>query len=232
MRFCITFTDEMSFGDFLHRLYAGLDKGLPGENAQRLMAPYGRKSLKELDFDAINPKLGATLLLLYPKENTVKSVLIKRPVYNGTHSAQVSFPGGKLDETDENLKQTALRETQEEVGCLSENIQIMTELTQVYIPPSNFLVSPFLGFCDSAPGFVANDREVDRIIEFNLSMILKEETIQKGRIQLSNNLVVETPYFNIENEVVWGATAVILAEFKALLEREDFKPEELYFPTF
>ncbi|MFN3918159.1 MAG: NUDIX hydrolase [Flavobacteriales bacterium] len=222
----------MGFGDFLHRLYTALDKGLPGEQAQMLMAPYGRKSLKELSFDSMNPKIGATLLLFYPKDDTVKSILIKRPVYNGTHSAQVSFPGGKFDQTDDNLKQTALRETQEEVGCLSESVQIITELTQVYIPPSNFLVSPFLGFCDSAPDFVANDREVDRIIEFDLSLILKKETVQKGRIKLSNNLVVETPYFSIENEVVWGATAVVLAEFKVLLEREGFKPEELYFPTF
>lgn len=221
----------MDFGQFITILFKGLSKELPGEEAQRLMSPHGRPILKELNSTSVDPRLGATLMLLYPKGGTVKSVLIKRASYNGVHSAQVSFPGGKMEEQDENLRQTALRETSEEVGCAIENIQVLGQLTQVYIPPSNFLVSPFVAFCDEEPSLVPNPREVDRIIEFDLPLILDANSIRERKIRFSNSMKIRAPYFAIENEVVWGATAVVLAEFKALVEREKIVFSDLFFPT-
>ena len=132
------------FNRFINLLKARLKSPLPGEDTQYLMAPVSRLKAEQLPKENYNPKKSAVLVLLFPEDETIKTVLIKRPVYDGVHSGQVAFPGGKFDDIDIELKQTALRETFEEIGVQSAEIEIIGQLTDLYINPSNFLVSPFI----------------------------------------------------------------------------------------
>lgn len=182
------------------------------------MAPFNRPSAKQVYKTGANPRLSAVMLLLYPIDYKPHFCLMQRPVYEGTHSGQVSFPGGKMEDDDLNLRDTALRETFEEVGIQQDKIQIMGELTQVYIPPSNFLVSPFIGFLDERPVFQPDDYEVDEVIEVPVDLLLDHSIVKETHIPMGKEGVrMKTPYFEIENRIVWGATAVMLSEFKEML---------------
>lgn len=206
----------MYFNEFIQTLYQHLEN-LPGEEAHSLMAPYKRPSAAQIKNESVNPKISAVALLLYPKENNIHFVLTKRPEYEGTHSGQISFPGGKLEEQDATLKHTALRETREEIGIQEEHINVLGELTQVYIPPSNFLVTPFLTYSDYTPEFSLN-HEVITIIEPNIIDLLDDKNIISTKVNTKyGNFTV--PAFNFNGHIVWGATAVMLSEFKEVVKR-------------
>jgi 8-oxo-dGTP pyrophosphatase MutT (NUDIX family) len=206
------------FNDFIQTLYQHLDN-LPGEEAHAAMAPYKRPSALEVKFqqEIINPKLSAVALLLYPKENDIRFVLTQRAEYDGTHSGQISFPGGKVEEQDATLKHTALRETNEEIGIDETQINVLGELTQVYIPPSNFLVTPFLSYTDFTPEF-SPSFEVHNIIEPSIEELLKEDNIISTKV-ITKYGKFSVPAFNLKNHVVWGATALMLNEFKEIVKR-------------
>ena len=140
---------------------------------------------------------------------------MKRASYNGTHSSQISFPGGKKDSDDLNLEATALRETEEEVGIDRMAIEILRPLTKTYIPPSNFWVSPFLGFIKTTPIFKTNE-EVDFLIEVPLSDLLDKRSLSLENLSTSYMKNIDVPCFKLNNYVVWGATAMILSEIKDL----------------
>src|SRR5690606_34915901 len=129
---------------------------------------------------------GAVLALLYPKNGELYTVLILRNIYEGTHSGQVSFPGGKREVEDKSLWHTALREANEEVGIMVENVKLIGELTKVYIPPSRFLVTPFLAYTHEAPDFKRDRIEVQRIIETPVSIFLDSETICERMLFVSS----------------------------------------------
>ena len=180
------------------------------------MAPYRNEI--ELDFKNKNPKIASTLLLIYPKDGKTFFCLIERQEYEGTHSNQISFPGGK-NESGESMKETALRETMEEIGVDPISINIIGELSQVFVPPSNFLIHPFVGYCDFKPDFKANEREVKRIIEVNIDELFKKDVIKIKKMSFkksSGNVNFEVPYLDLNNKIVWGATSVILNEFRKL----------------
>ena len=189
-----------------------------GVEAQFKLAPKMRLGYDAQKIRASKPKIAAVLALFYPNEkNKVSLLLTKRASYNGTHSGQISFPGGKTEKSDLNLKETALRETFEEVGILKENIKMIREITEVYIPPSNFLVTPFIGLTNSKPVFKLNP-EVAKIIEISLFDLLNDNNI--GAIAITNSYMSETsvPCFNINGSIIWGATAMILSEIKEILK--------------
>ena len=189
-----------------------------GVEAQFKLAPKMRLGYDAQKIRVSKPKIAAVLALFYPNEkNKVSLLLTKRASYNGTHSGQISFPGGKTEKSDLNLEETALRETFEEVGVLKENIKMIREITEVYIPPSNFLVTPFIGLTNSKPVFKLNP-EVDKIIEISLFDLLNDNNI--GAIAITNSYMSETsvPCFNINGSIIWGATAMILSEIKEILK--------------
>lgn len=194
---------------------------LPAEASQFKMSPPFRLELLKKQQDKIkSAKQSAVLALFYPDSNNeTKLILILRKKYNGVHSAQVGFPGGKVEDDDESLKYTALRETQEEIGVPMQKIEILKALTQVYIPPSNFYVQPFLGYTKSKPKFVKEESEVESLIEVALTHFLDENNIITKTVSTSYKLNVEVPAFQLNGHVVWGATAMMLSEIKDLLKQ-------------
>lgn len=204
----------MSSHSFIELLKAQLLLPLPGKEAQKKMAPYRRLVYDIPDIAALNPKKGSILILIYPHQNQYLTAYIKRTEYKGVHSGQVSFPGGKFDPTDIKPENTALREAQEEIGINASGVEIIGRLTELYIPPSNFLVSPFVGFVSSKPIFEIEKREVASLIEVNLNTILDaSENVTTTLIKTGSDIVITAPAYQIQGYVVWGATAMITSEF-------------------
>jgi len=200
------------------RLQELLNGPLPGEKAHELMSPAGRSNTEEYIQTLLTPpRNSAVMVLLYPEGEEVKMVLIKRPDYDGVHSGQISFPGGKYEEGDADFEQTALRETFEEIGVNTNLIKTIGSLSRIYIPPSNFLVYPYIGYCTHIPSFTT-DAEVDRLITVPVSVLLNENIVQQGKFLAGGRLGLQitAPYFEIDNEKVWGATACILSELKLI----------------
>jgi len=211
---------DKDFEQFITSLENALSKPLPGQKAQFKMAPYDRV-LKVIAKALIGKqkKESAVLCLFYPKDGEPHFVLILRNTYKGIHSGQVSFPGGKVDESDTSLEATAIRETNEEVGVKEEHIQILGKLSEVYIPPSGFQVHPFVGYSKSSLEFDADPNEVSKIIEAPLSVLMDEANVGRKKIMVGGTkLKVNYPYFDIQGETVWGATAMMLSELKEIIK--------------
>ena len=208
----MNFTNLQSYIPVIEKAILG---GLP---SQFRLAPKMRLNYSEDKIKANNPKHAAVLALFYPdSENDTRFLLTLRASYNGTHSAQISFPGGKAEKTDPNFNHTAKRETYEEVGIGMSDIQIIKELTDAYIPPSNFLVTPFIGVLDMIPSFIPND-EVEEIIEVKLSDLLDDSNITVRNMNTSYMKSIDIPCFMLNDHIVWGATAMILSEIKDLFK--------------
>jgi 8-oxo-dGTP pyrophosphatase MutT (NUDIX family) len=201
--------------DFFEKLKNRLTEPLPGSDVQFRMAPLHRPLPSEfMLMPGFNPKMGSVLILLYPFRHEVHTVYILRSEYRGVHSGQVCFPGGKSDPADGDLSMTALRETDEEIGVGSSEITILGELTRLYIPPSNFLVTPYVGFVSEKPHFRLNEREVAGILTVDIpAVIASSENVQVKKVQSSADLIVTAPYFDVKGYHIWGATAMITNEF-------------------
>jgi len=204
------------------RLKKGLKRQLslqlPGIEAQNRMTPIKRRSP---DLYIKNyPQKGAVLVLLYPQNDVIQTVTILHSDYDGAHSGQVSFPGGKYEEGDENFEKTALREAKEELGIDIDRIEILGAMTELYIPISNFIVYPFLGIMDKAPNFNPDPVEVQKVIEIGLHKLLDEAYVKRKPIMISLiGKEIEAPYFDLQGQTIWGATAMILSELRELLKR-------------
>ncbi|MDC9723337.1 MAG: CoA pyrophosphatase [Urechidicola sp.] len=208
----------MNFTQFQQYIPTLKNIALGGLAAQFKLAPEIRKRYSDDMIKANNPKVSAVLALFYPDaENTTKFLLTLRASYNGTHSAQISFPGGKKEKNDLNLEQTALRETLEEVGINPSDIEILKQLTDAYIPPSNFLVTPYIGVSNSTPLFKPND-EVDKLIEVKLADLLDDKNVVVKNMNTSYMKNVDVPCFKLNDYIVWGATAMILSEIKQVFK--------------
>ncbi|QVY65404.1 CoA pyrophosphatase [Polaribacter sp. Q13] len=208
----------MDFNVFKNKIVQLKTIELGGLEAQFKLAPKMRLKFDADKIIANNPRKAAVLALFYPnRKNETCFLLTQRASYKGAHSAQISFPGGKLDKTDRDLENTALRETFEEVGVAEASIEIIRELTDVYIPPSNFLATPFLGFTNERPNFILN-YEVEQTIEVLLRDLLNETNISSVNMNTSYMDNIEVPCFKLEDYIVWGATAMMLSEIKELLK--------------
>jgi len=184
------------------------------------MAPEQRVSdLKDIKSKKANAKKAGVMALFYPdKAQQTRILLILRNTYPGVHSNQIGFPGGKAEKTDASLLETALRETHEEVGVSKEEIAVKQALTPIYIPPSNFEVFPYLGLSYNTPNFVAQESEVEALIEVRLSdFLLDSNRIDQNLITSYSSTKIAVPAFKLNGYVVWGATAMMLNEIKELL---------------
>ena len=212
----------MTLKDFEELVPKIKKSSLPGIDSQFKLAPSIRKKLgKEINIDERNPNIAAVLSLLFPDAmGEMQMVFMLRKTYKGVHSNQIGFPGGKVEVEDTNLEATALRETYEEIGVCSTEITVLKELTDVYIPPSNFLVKPFLGILKRRPEYILEEKEVERLIEIPLKSILSDKFIASEIITTSYANEIEVPIFKFDDEVIWGATAMMLSEIKDLILSE------------
>ncbi len=208
----------MDFKDFLNKIEDYKTANLGGLDAQFKMAPKLRLKYNKDKIAANKPRKAAVLALFYPNENNETTLLLtQRATYKGTHSAQISFPGGKTEKNDKNLENTALREAFEEVGVDVASVVMIRELTDVYIPPSNFLATPFLGFVAEKPDFILN-HEVAKVIEVLVSDLLNDRCLATVNLTTSYMKNIDVPCFKIDNHIIWGATGMMLSEIKELLK--------------
>ena len=192
---------------------------LPGESAHRKLAPLIRiNELDEIDMSKKNPHEAGVMAVFYPdKDNLTRLVLILRKTYKGVHSNQVGFPGGRVEDIDKDLQDTALRETQEEVGIPQNEIEVVKKLSRLYIPPSNFWVQPYLGLMMVTPKMIAQESEVEEILEVKLSDFLNDENVITESLSTSYAKDIEVPAYRLNGHVVWGATGMMLSEIRELL---------------
>ena len=203
---------------FIDELTDKLKKPLPGAEAQYQMAHVARRTYVPAPHDA---RLAGVLVLFYPVGNDWNLVFIERTSGNPNdrHSGQISFPGGQYDPNDGTLEQTALREAHEEIGVPPETVTLAGALTELYIPVSNFLVKPFVGYTTVTPHFQPQLSEVRSIVEAPVEHLRQPETRQVTDLQLADNITLrKVPYFNVENKIVWGATAMMLNELLELIK--------------
>ncbi len=210
----------MDFFDFLRYVPKIAKETLPATFSHAKMIPPERiEFLNNQDFSKANPKKAAVLMLFYPKKSLTHLALIVRNTYPGVHSSQIGFPGGKVEEFDASLEATALRETNEEIGVSSEKIKVIRAFTEVYIPPSNFLVSPFLGFSELELTFEPSPDEVAGMIELPLSQFLDEKNVVQMDMSTSYAKHIQVPAFQVNEHLVWGATAMMLSELKEMIKK-------------
>jgi len=209
------------FDDFSNRISKIENLELPGSASHYKMAPMFR--VKELESGKIikqNPRQAAVMALFYPNMDfQTHLLLILRNTYKGIHSNQIALPGGKAEKSDPNLLETALRETQEEVGALRDRITVIRSMSEVYIPPSNFEVTPYLGLYRKEEPFLRQADEVAAIVEVPLHDFMDDGKIFHQILNTSYAQNVEVPAFKLNGYTVWGATAMILSEIKELLKQ-------------
>lgn len=187
--------------------------------AQKNMAPFTVKDRNQMLGANPNPRLSAVMILVFNKEDKAHFSLIERPKYDGVHSGQIALPGGSKDDEDYDLEQTALRELEEEIGVNPLEVNVIGKISEVYIPPSKFLVTPYVALLNNYPNYVKDDFEVEQIIDVPISLLFDDSIVKNGNVNVgANNLKMKVPYFDIYGHMVWGATAIILNEFKAIMK--------------
>ncbi len=205
---------------FIKSLKHALTLPLPGSEVQFEMAHVKREKLNKEELNNVNYRKSAVLLLICKNKNGFFIPLTERHVYNGLHSGQISLPGGKYDEKDFTLEETAFRECFEEIGLRNE-IELLGALSPVYIPVSKFLVHPFVGYLNVEEiNYSINESEVKNLIELELNELIKPELVKQTTVEPVLGLKLKTPYFDVKGKIVWGATAMILNEFKSILTKE------------
>lgn len=205
-----------------------LKKSLPGIYAHRLMTPEISKNLLERPYPETAVPSGV-MILIYTRDEEISLVFILRQSYMGVHSNQISFPGGKFDVTDANLTETAIRETEEEIGIRSDEYKILGQLSSIYIPPSNFLVQPTVAISYKQLDFTPQYEEVKSMLVIPLKVLMGDPCRSTSSFTVKNGLQTLAPCFQVDEHKIWGATAMILSELieiikEALCESNEHKP--------
>ncbi|MDT0676238.1 NUDIX hydrolase [Autumnicola musiva] len=211
----------MNFEIFKSRISKLKKIGLPGEPAHHKLAPQMRiDELANTDMGNLKSNKAGVMALFYPDNSSqTNMVLILRKTYKGVHSNQIGFPGGRVEMTDGNLEETALRETEEEIGVPRKDISIIKKLTELYIPPSNFWVYPYMGITEKTPILIRQESEVEAILEVKLEHFMDDINMVKHRLSTSYAKNIEVPAFKLNDHIVWGATGMMLSELKEMLRQ-------------
>ncbi len=204
-----------------------LQNELPGTHFHQSMIPARPYPLILPENEVVQASV--SIIMYLSGKKSYQFLLIKRTDYNGHHSGQVSLPGGKADITDSTLLHTAIRETNEEIGIRLSETSYLGKLTPLHIQVSGFLVTPFVFYISEPKNFTIDKNEVQYVIRSDISLLLTEDTLKTTRIKVKEN-EIQAPYFDIEGEVVWGATSMILAEFKEILRRIERKNPGIFRP--
>lgn len=203
--------------NFLTQVSSRLKAPLPGWSAQRNMSPLKtRKYLHHPD----SAKKAAVLMVLFPdKEGELNLIFIKRSTQEkDKHSGQISFPGGQMEKHDDSLQMTAFRETYEEIGIETDDLTLLGQLTPLYVYVSNFYVEPYIAFLDKKPKYKIQESEVGEVIEVKLSYLLSDASKSLTDFKIRNNVFKDMPHYILNENILWGATAMITAELLQIIE--------------
>lgn len=201
-------------------LKRALEAPLPGHAEFLALSGYPRPRAAEVGQRNPPPRESAVLVLFFPRNGSTHTLFMRRPTYPGVHSGQVAFPGGKREPQDRDLRETATREFLEETGALGTEIHIVGALTQLYIPPSDILVTPFVAHTNALAPLAPDPMEVADLIEAPLELLLRDDILKRGPQPLhTGGMTREVPYFDVLGNQVWGATALMLAELRHVLRR-------------
>jgi 8-oxo-dGTP pyrophosphatase MutT (NUDIX family) len=211
--------------DFADRLKHEISKGLPGTEVQWALASSDRMIRGFPRTPGPDSKEAAVMILLYPVENKIHTAFIQRPEYDGVHGGQISFPGGKKENSDPDLIYTAKREASEEVGVDPTGISVISTLTPLYIPVSNIMVTPVVGWMEKKPEFRHQEEEVVFIIEADIKTLINPSTIKTKPFEIRGEMI-DIKYFAYKDFVIWGATAMILNELFTIIRNGNLETEE------
>jgi 8-oxo-dGTP pyrophosphatase MutT (NUDIX family) len=213
----------MTFREKVMILEKELGKPLPGKDAQYRMAPEFRGK----PFSEAKSRDAAVMICLFPGEDDLELVFIKRPDYEGPHGGQVSFPGGVYENTDTDLRDTAIRETREEIGIECPRSAVIGALTPLMIPVSGMKVHPYVAYLEKKPQFRTDAREVDFLIIAGLAELFEPSCIVKEKWKLHGTEMI-VPFYRVKGNVIWGATAMMLSEFLVIISRSGLNPRSPY----
>jgi 8-oxo-dGTP pyrophosphatase MutT (NUDIX family) len=200
----------------IQKLIRRLKLELPSALAHDPMRAIPVGDVKPIFKSKVPLRTGSVLILLYEENGEIKFPLIKRPEYPGAHGGQISLPGGKT-EPGEDAIQTALRETHEEIGVSSHNVSVLGRLSEFHVIPSNFMITPVVASIPYKPDFIPDAYEVAKILNGKISDLIKEDAVMTTEIVAAGQYRLQAPHFKIEDEIVWGATAMMLNEFRLIL---------------
>lgn len=210
--------DMTQFNAFLNKIRKALAEPLPGIRSQGKMAPPHRPIELRIPKQDAQVRDSAVLILLWPDGDQVSTVFILRPEYDGVHSNQIAFPGGKYEINDVDFVATALREAKEEVGINPETVTILGQLTPLFIPPSQFLVYPIVGYTTIAPVFIPDPIEIKEVIPCHLLDFLKRDAFTIQDLKVSGRILPNIPCYKIGEKLIWGATAMIFSELLDIIK--------------
>ena len=203
------------FDNFINDVTKKFQAPLPGEKAHAGMAV--NSTLRLLARPNARTRKSAVLILFYPHKGEVYLPLILRPAYDGVHSGQMAFPGGRYEPTDEDLLRTAKREAQEEIGLRLNDVRVLGVLSELFIPPSNFFVLPVVAYLPYRPDFFPDPREVEKVIEVPYREIRDKNIVGQSEVEVRGKSF-QAPHYLIQNYKVWGATAMMISELLTLMD--------------
>jgi 8-oxo-dGTP pyrophosphatase MutT (NUDIX family) len=206
-----------TFTKAVERKLRGPLPGLPSQMRMATMRRAMRDGKMQVPEDA---RKAGVLILFYLKDDQIHIPFIKRNEYPGVHSGQVSFPGGGWEPGDADIIATALRETEEEIGIDRSLVTPIGKLSELFIPPSNFLVTPVVGYMNGVPAFKPEPEEVDMVIEVPLEELLAPHAIKEKEITIFPDVRLKVPCFYCNSQVIWGATAMMLCELVDVINQE------------
>ena len=206
----------MTFDDFIRIIPKVKETKIDSNLSHLKMAPPFRKHLLELTkTNYYNSKKAGVNILFHPNNNKVYFTLILRNKYKGVHSNQIGLPGGRFENEDKDIFQTALRETNEEIGVNSNKITLIKKLNNIYVPPSNYDIFPFMVYTADKVEFIIDKNEVQEVINIEIDQLINSRVVKTKASQISNRQIdALVPAYKLGGHYVWGATAMILSEVK------------------
>lgn len=205
----------MTHADLIKRF----EKELPGEKSHLAFMPFRGSSMEEIRKGITFRDAAVAIILFHNEANRLCTIVTRRQEYDGSHSGQISFPGGKKELDDTNLLDTAIRECYEEIGVHASNFEFLKELTPLFVPVSQFLITPYVFYSHNKSfNYMRSEREVAAIHEVDLLDLYKANSVVKVDIPMNTDFTLKNvPHFKQEEILIWGATALILNELKDIL---------------